>query len=121
MAATATQDRASSPSQRWFDNGSVSRLERLPLFGDGMVEVARSLTGGLPSATGVTLRPGGHLAYLEQQDQVSRAIALFAAEHGAVECDRLRDVLAQEREGVDAAQLNFWIGLAFHRFSAATQ
>ena len=47
MAATAMQDRAPSPSQRWFDNGSVSRLERLPLFGDGMVEVARSLTANI--------------------------------------------------------------------------
>ena len=47
MAATATQDRAPSPSQRWFDNGSVSRLERLPLFGDGMVEVARALTANI--------------------------------------------------------------------------
>ena len=47
MVATAMQDRASAPSQRWFDNGSVSRLERLPLFGDGMVEVARSLTANI--------------------------------------------------------------------------
>ena len=48
MPATATKERGVPPaaSGRWFDNGSVSRLERLPLFGDAMVGVARTLTAG---------------------------------------------------------------------------
>ncbi|MDP8924279.1 MAG: alpha/beta hydrolase [Chloroflexota bacterium] len=48
-------------------------------------ETARRLVLALPRATLVTLRPGGHLALLEQHEALTRALAAFASEHGAVE------------------------------------
>ena len=91
LASPASMARATLAMLRFDATDALSRVDvpALVVTGDRdrmiVPEAARRLASALPSATLVSLRPGGHLALLERHEALTRALTAFVSEHGAVE------------------------------------